>query len=67
MTVRERAHVLIDEFSDAELEEIFRLLRDRREKAEPQMAELPEAWKTLEDGSPAPNWVAAMHESRRDL
>ena len=59
--------MLIDEFSDAELGEIFRLLRDRREKAEPQMAELPEAWKTLEDGSPAPNWVATVHESRRDL
>ncbi len=67
MTARERAHVLIDEFSDAELEEIFRLLRTLREKAEPQMADLPEAWKTLEDGSPTPNWVAAVHEAPRDL
>jgi hypothetical protein len=67
MTARERVHALLDEFSDTELEEISRLLRDRREKAEPQMAELPEAWKTLEDGSPAPNWVAVVHESRRDL
>ncbi len=67
MTARERAHVLVDEFSEAELEEIVRLLRGRREKAEPQMAELPDAWKTLEDGSPAPNWVAAVHEARRDL
>jgi hypothetical protein len=67
MTWRERAHVLIDEFSDAELEEIARLLRVSREKAEPEMAELPEAWKTLEDGKPAPNWVAVIHEVRRDL
>jgi hypothetical protein len=67
MTARERAHVLVDEFSDAELEEIVRLLRDRREKAKPEMAELPEAWRTLADGTPAPNWVAAVHEARRDL
>ena len=67
MTARERAHVLIDEFSDAELEEIVGLLRVHREKAKPEMAELPEAWKTLEDGTPAPNWVAAIHEARRDL
>ena len=67
MTARERAHVLIDEFSDAELEEIVGLLRVQREKAEPEMAELPEAWKTLADGTPAPNWVAAVNEARRDL
>lgn len=31
------------------------------------MAELPESWKTLESGAPAPNWVAAVDEARRDL
>jgi len=31
------------------------------------MAELPESWKTLEDGSPAPNWVAVVDEARRDI
>jgi hypothetical protein len=66
MTARERAHVLIDEFSDAELEEIVGLLRVHREKAEPEIAELPEAWKNLGDGTPAPNWVAGLHEARRD-
>jgi hypothetical protein len=67
MTARERAHVLIDEFSDAELEEIVGLLRVLREKAGPEMAELSENWKTHEDGTPAPNWVATVHEARRDL
>lgn len=67
MTARERAHVLIDEFSDAELEEIVGLLRVHREKAKSEMAELPEAWKTLDDGTSAPNWVADVHEARRDL
>lgn len=66
MNDRERAHTLLDEFSDVELEEIFQLLRIRRETVEPEMAELPEAWKTT-DGTPAPNWVAAVHEARREL
>lgn len=30
------------------------------------MAELPDDWKIGDDGSPAPNWVAALHRSRRD-
>ncbi len=30
------------------------------------MAELPDEWKVGDDGSPAPNWVAALHRSRRD-
>ena len=30
------------------------------------MAELPDEWKLGDDGSPAPNWVAALHRSRRD-
>lgn len=30
------------------------------------MADLPDDWKIGDDGSPAPNWVAALHRSRRD-
>lgn len=30
------------------------------------MAGVPEVWKTFEDGTPAPNWVALLHESRRE-
>lgn len=26
---------------------------------------LPEAWKTFDDGTPQPNWVALLHEARR--
>lgn len=25
----------------------------------------PEAWKTFEDGTPQPNWVALLQEARR--
>jgi excisionase family DNA binding protein len=28
------------------------------------MAELPDEWKLGDNGSPAPNWVAALHRSR---
>jgi len=34
------------------------------EEAKPEMAELPESWKTLPGGAPAPNWVAALQEAR---
>ncbi len=61
MTTREKAHALLDELSDTELDEIVQQLEER---AEPEMAELPEAWKTFEDGTPVPNWVAALHEAR---
>ncbi len=30
-----------------------------------EMVGLPDAWKTFEDGTPVPNWVALLHESRR--
>lgn len=66
VTTREKAHALLDELSDAELDEVVRLIEVRHEeRAEPEMAELPEAWKTFEDGSPVPNWVAAVDEARK--
>ena len=65
MTTREKAHALLDELSDTELDEIVKQLEVRHEEpAEPEMAELPEAWRTFEDGTPVPNWVAALHEAR---
>ena len=36
-------------------------------ESKPEMAELPESWKTFEDGAPVPNWVAAVDEARRDV
>lgn len=66
MTTREKAHALLDELSDAELDEVVKLLKVRRgEDEEPEMAELPEAWRQLPSGAPAPNWVAALDEARR--
>jgi hypothetical protein len=66
MTTREKAHALLDELSDAELDEVVKQLEVRHEDhAEPEMAELPEAWRRLPSGKPAPNWVAALDEARR--
>lgn len=35
------------------------------EEPEPEMASLPEAWRRLPSGAPAPNWVALLDEARR--
>lgn len=32
---------------------------------EDDMVGVPEGWKTFEDGTPQPNWVALLHEARR--
>jgi hypothetical protein len=66
MTTREKAHALLDELSDAELDQVVRLIEVRHEEgADAEMAELPDAWRTFDDGTPQPNWVALLRESRR--
>jgi hypothetical protein len=66
MTAREKAHALLDELPDSELDAIVRQLEDRHEgHEEPEMAELPEAWRYLPSGEPAPNWVAMLDETRQ--
>jgi hypothetical protein len=68
MTTREKAHALLDELPDEDVNELIELMEVRHEEQaepEPEMAELPEAWKYLPSGAPAPNWVAMVHEARR--
>lgn len=36
-------------------------------ESKPEMAEPPESWNTFEDVTPAPSWVAAVAEARRDI
>ncbi len=68
MTKRQRLHELVDQLSEAEVEVMARLIASRRgvgnDRDHPEMAELPEAWRTFDDGSPAPNWVALLDEVR---
>jgi hypothetical protein len=40
-------------------------MEPKKKSAEPEVAALPESWKTLPGGTPAPNWVAAVDEARR--
>ena len=37
---------------------------ERPEDMPPEMAGLPESWKTFPGGAPVPNWVAAVQEAR---
>lgn len=41
------------------------VLEEPEPEGEDDMVGVPEAWKTFEDGTPQPNWVALLHESRR--
>jgi hypothetical protein len=34
--------------------------------SEPDVVGLPESWRTFEDGTPQPNWVAAIRRSRSE-
>jgi len=66
MTIREKAHALLDELPDTELDEVVELLKVRRGESEkPEMADLPTAWQHLPSGAAAPNWVAAVDEARQ--
>lgn len=53
------------------LREVLDLDEDQAAQArivtEPEMAELPETWKTSANGAPTPNWVAAVDEARHDV
>lgn len=68
MITRQRLHELVDRLSDAEIEDLTRLISSRRGNEEDaehrEMAELPEAWRRLDDGSPVPNWVGLIEEVR---
>ncbi len=67
MTTRQRLHQLVDELTDAEVDDLTQIIVARRTgDLEPEMAELPAAWRTLDDGSPAPNWVALVDEVRSE-
>lgn len=77
---KERLHELVDELSEQEADETLELIVLRRKQGssastdqddvsedagqEADVVGLPESWATFEDGTPQPNWVAAVHRSR---
>lgn len=63
MTTREKVEKLLDQLSEAELENEYLRLR-RTVDGEDDMAPLPEGWGETLTGEPMPNVVAAVRRSR---
>jgi hypothetical protein len=66
MTAKEKLRAQVDELSEAEAA-AARIVIERtstKADAEPEMVGLPESWRTFEDGTPVPNWVAGLDEVR---
>ncbi|MDP9134822.1 MAG: hypothetical protein M3N56_08340 [Actinomycetota bacterium] len=68
MTAKERLLKEVARWSERDAEVALRAVeRDHAVGTrEPEMVGLPEAWKTFEDGTPVPNWVALLHETRAE-
>jgi hypothetical protein len=74
MTAKERLLAQLEELSeqDALNAEIVikrpkaeQRRREAEEWGEPDTIGLPESWKTFDDGTPQPDWLAALDEVRR--
>jgi hypothetical protein len=63
VATREQLHREVDSLSEPEVLKARIIVVDEPE-GETDVVGLPEAWKTFEDGTPQPNWVALRHESR---
>lgn len=66
MTAKEKLRAQIDELSEAEAA-AARIVIERKPKGggeEPEMVGLPDSWRTFEDGTPVPNWVAGLDDVR---
>jgi hypothetical protein len=60
MTAKEKLLERVPRWSEEQAEVALRAV-----EGEPEMVGAPEAWKTFEDGTPTPNWVALRDEARR--
>jgi hypothetical protein len=61
MATRDQLHREVDELSESQVPRARIIVVD---EAEDDVVGLPEAWKTFEDGTPQPNWVALLHGAR---
>jgi hypothetical protein len=72
MAKREQIETALDRLPDSELDPVLEFIVSRRENGasdepredEPVVVGLPESWRTFEDGTPQPNWVAAVRRVR---
>jgi hypothetical protein len=63
MATREQLHREVDALSEPQISRARIIVVDEPE-AEDDIVGLPVEWKTFEDGTPQPNWVALLHEAR---
>jgi hypothetical protein len=64
MTAKEKLRAQVDELSEAEAAAARIVVERTSSSTEPEMVGLPESWRTFEDGTPVPNWVAGLDEVR---
>lgn len=64
MTAKEKLRAQVDELSEAEAATARIVVERTSSDPEPEMVGLPESWRTFEDGTPVPNWVAGLDEVR---
>jgi len=64
MATREQLHREVDALPTPQVARARIVVVPEPEEAD-DMVGLPEAWKTFEDGTLQPNWVALLHESRQ--
>jgi hypothetical protein len=62
VATREQLHREVDALSESDVPRSRIIVVDELED-EADVVGLPEAWKTFEDGTPQPNWVALRRES----
>ena len=65
MTAKAKLLAQVEQLSEAEAA-AARLVVEPLDLAgsEPEMVGLPKAWRTFEDGTAVPNWVAGVDEAR---
>ena len=64
MTAKEKLRAQVDELSEADAAAARIVVERTSSNLEPEMVGLPESWRTFEDGTPVPNWVAGLDEVR---
>ncbi|MGA8745575.1 MAG: hypothetical protein WB507_06900 [Solirubrobacterales bacterium] len=64
MSTREQLHREVDALAAPEVPRA-RIVVVPEPGEQDEMVGVPEGWKTFEDGTPQPNWVALLHESRQ--
>jgi hypothetical protein len=63
MATREQLHREVDALTEPQVTRAKIVVVEEPEGGD-DIVGLPEEWKTFDDGTPQPNWVALLHEAR---